>query len=350
MQLTDFDYTLPPERIAQTPVEPRDMARLLLLDRRSGQTAHARFFELGRWLRPGDTLVLNDTKVLPARLFAQKPSGGKVEILLLRAETDLAWEALVGGKRVLLGQELRILGAPVPLTAIVTAELGKSRRRLCFSQPIASLLNQIGQLPLPPYIHSAPNDPNRYQSVYAKTLGSAAAPTAGLHFTPQLLASLQAQGVEIAHVTLHVGLDTFQPIAVNNIAEHQMHSEWCELSAQTADQLNQTRRRGGRIVAVGTTSVRTLETAAQAVGGGMLQPFLGDTRLFITPGTPFHMVDLLITNFHLPKSTLLLLVSAFCQPSGREKLLAAYQTAISAEYRFFSFGDAMLIGDLSLIA
>lgn len=339
MKLTEFDYNLPQERIAQTPVEPRDSSRLLVLDRTTGQLDHAVFSQIDHFLNPGDLLVVNRTRVLPARIYANKiPTGGKVEILLLnRLEGDL-WEALIGGKRVKLGTKLSIQG-------VVEAEVEKvfegPRRLLRFSQPVDDLLEQIGQMPLPPYIHEKLQDPSRYQTVFADQIGSAAAPTAGLHFTPALLERLQGDGIGLAEVTLHVGLDTFAPVTEDEVQEHHIHTEWCQLSAQTAKQINQTRAVGGKIVAVGTTSVRTLETAAlHSPVHGPVGPFEGNTDLYILPGFNFRVVDAMVTNFHLPKSTLLMLVSAF---AGRETVLNAYQTAIEEQYRFYSFGDAMLI-------
>ncbi|MEJ2757629.1 MAG: tRNA preQ1(34) S-adenosylmethionine ribosyltransferase-isomerase QueA [Anaerolineales bacterium] len=339
MKLSEFDYHLPQERIAQTPVEPRDASRLLVLNRETGELTHTHFFEIGQFLQPGDLLVVNRTRVMPARIYAQKvPTGGKVEILLLnRLDGDL-WEALVGGKRVKAGTKLSIQD-------VVEVEVEKvfdgPRRLLRFSQPIDDLLEQIGQMPLPPYIHEKLQDPSRYQTVYADKLGSAAAPTAGLHFTPKLIASLKEMGIGMAEVTLHVGLDTFAPVTEEDVTEHHIHTEWCQLSAETANQINRTRAVGGKIVAVGTTSVRTLETAAlYSPVHGPIQAFEGNTDLYILPGFQFRMVDAMVTNFHLPKSTLLMLVSAF---SDLETILQAYQTAIERKYRFYSFGDAMLI-------
>ncbi len=339
MKLSEFDYNLPQERIAQTPVEPRDASRLLVLDRQTGEITHTHFYEIGRFLQPGDLLVVNRTRVMPARIYAQKvPTGGKVEILLLnRLDGDL-WEAMVGGKRVKVGTRLSIQGV---VEAEVEKVLDGPRRLLRFSQPVDDLLEQIGQMPLPPYIHEKLQDPARYQTVYADQTGSAAAPTAGLHFTPKLLATLEQAGIGLAEVTLHVGLDTFAPVTEDEVTEHHIHTEWCQLTADTAGQINRTRAAGGRVVAVGTTSVRTLETAAlHSPVGGPISPIEGNTNLYILPGFRFQAVDAMVTNFHLPKSTLLMLVSAF---AGRETILQAYQTAIEEQYRFYSFGDAMLI-------
>lgn len=350
MQTSDFDYDLPPASIAQTPAEPRDSSRLLVLERASGRLEHRLFRDLGRFLRPGDLLVLNQTRVIPARIFARKPTGGRVELLLLRREDTLTWEALVGGKGLTDGKTLTVESGP---RAEIIATLEGSRRRVRFETPIEPFFPKVGHVPLPPYIHAELKDPERYQTVYAHEPGSAAAPTAGLHFTPRLLDELQAAGVKLAYVTLHVGLDTFAPVTEEDPAEHQIHSEWCELPLATADAINAARAAGRRIIAVGTTSVRTLESAAQSstlaphASAGVVNrkstivaPFAGATSLYILPGYEFKLVDAMITNFHLPKSTLLMLVSAF---AGRETILGAYATAIREGYRFYSFGDAMLI-------
>ncbi len=341
MKTSDFDYHLPVERIAQHPVEPRHASRLMVLDRRTGGIEHSTFFEIGRYLRPGDLLVLNQTRVIPARIFAKKiPSGGKVEILLLRRIEDTLWEALVGGKGLRAGKQLEVEPG---LEASVEGELEGSRRTIRFSQPVEPALERIGNMPLPPYIHEPLRDRERYQTVYARVSGSAAAPTAGLHFTPQLMDRLQAAGIRFATLTLHVGLDTFAPVNEEDPAEHKIHTEWCELTPEAAGEINAARERGGRVIAVGTTSVRTLETAARAAQPGKAAaPFTGPTNLFILPGFKFRIVDGMITNFHLPRSTLLMLVSAF---AGRETILNAYQAAVDLEYRFFSFGDAMLLLD-----
>ena len=338
MRTDDFDYFLPPERIAQTPVEPRHASRLLVVNRASDQLEHRHFWEVGDYLRPGDLLVVNHTRVLPARIFARKPTGGKVEILLLRQEEEQVWEALVGGKRVTAGLTLRLEdGASVKVEAV----LDGSRRRLRFEGPVQPYLERHGQMPLPPYIHTPLGNPERYQTVYAAQPGSAAAPTAGLHFTPELMDALRAKGVGFATVTLHVGLDTFAPVTEDDPQEHVIHTEWCQLTPETAAQIEAARQAGGRVIAVGTTSVRTLESAARAAGPGQsVAAYSGPTDLFILPGYKFRAVDAMITNFHLPRSTLLMLVSAF---AGRERMLAAYAEAVRLEYRFFSFGDAMLI-------
>jgi S-adenosylmethionine:tRNA ribosyltransferase-isomerase len=335
MQTSDFDYDLPESFIAQTPAEPRDSSRLMVLHRQSGRLEHRTFADIGEYLRPGDVLTLNQTRVIPARLAARKETGGKAEILLLRRESDTVWECLVGGKGLGLGKRLRLEDG---LQAEVIASLEGSRRRVRFEEPVENHLPRDGQMPLPPYIHQKLQDPERYQTVYAKTPGSAAAPTAGLHFTPRLMEALRAQGVLFAEVTLHVGLDTFAPVTEADPQEHLIHTEWCEVTPQAAQTLNAARAAGGRIVGVGTTSVRTLESAAQP--DGRLQVFAGSTALFILPGYRYRAVDAVVTNFHLPKSTLLMMMSAF---AGRETMLNAYETAKREGYRFFSFGDAMLI-------
>ena len=335
MKTSDFDYNLPESSIAQTPVEPRDSSRLLVLHRNTGELEHRSFREIGDYLRPGDLLVLNQTRVIPARIYARKETGGRVELLLLRRRNELTWETLVGGKGLRVGKIIKVEDGP---PAEIVENLDGSERLIRFSEPIEPYFSKVGNVPLPPYIHEKLSDPERYQTVYAREPGSAAAPTAGLHFTPRLLEELQVKGVKIAYVTLHVGLDTFAPVTEDNPEEHVIHSEWCELPADTADLINETREAGGRVIAVGTTSVRTLESAV--VGQDHISPYLGPTSLFILPGYRFNVVDAMITNFHLPKSTLLMLVSAF---AGREKILKAYETAIQEGYRFYSFGDAMLI-------
>ncbi len=338
MRTSDFDYDLPPERIAQTPVEPRHASRLLVLDRARAQLEHATFWEINRYLHPGDLLVINETRVIPARLFARKPTGGKVELLLLRREDAQTWEALVGGKGLVAGKRLALEDS---LEVEVLEVLEGARRRLHFTRPVEPYLEQRGQMPLPPYIHTPLADPGRYQTVYATQTGSAAAPTAGLHFTPELIRRLEEQGIRFARLTLHVGLDTFAPVTEADPAQHTIHTEWCELLPQAAAAINRTRQLGGRVFAVGTTSMRTLETAAGRAGSGqVVAPFSGPTSLYILPGYTFKVVDAMITNFHLPRSTLIMLVSAF---AGRERILATYREAIRLQYRFYSFGDAMLI-------
>jgi S-adenosylmethionine:tRNA ribosyltransferase-isomerase len=340
LKTSDFDYHLPESSIAQTPLEPRDASRLLVLHRSTGELEHKTFRDIKSYLRAGDLLVLNQTRVIPARIFAKKETGGKVELLLLRRRDELTWEALVGGKGLRVGKRMFIEadeGAAANVEAEIIEILNGSERLVKFSEPIEPYFPKIGHVPLPPYIHETLNDPERYQTVFAKESGSAAAPTAGLHFTPQLLDEIHALGVKIAYVTLHVGLDTFAPVTEDDPEEHKIHSEWCELPQETADAINETKQKGGRVIAVGTTSVRTLESAAaQAV----VTQFMGSTSIYILPGYQFKVVDAMITNFHLPKSTLIMLVSAF---AGREQILSAYETAIQEGYRFYSFGDAMLI-------
>jgi S-adenosylmethionine:tRNA ribosyltransferase-isomerase len=339
VKTSDFDYDLPPEYIAQTPIEPRDAARLMVLHRASGKIEHAIFRDLGHYLRPGDVLVVNETRVIPARLYGRKiPSGGKVEILLLSRKEEQIWEAVVGGKGLTAGRRVQIESGP---EAEIVAVLDGPRRLVRFAAPIEASLERIGHVPLPPYIHTPLADAERYQTVFARHPGSAAAPTAGLHFTPALIERLQAQGIRFAKVTLHVGLDTFAPVTEDNPQEHKMHSEWFQVTPQAAEIINQARRQGGRVVAVGTTSVRTLESAAHyAKPGETVSAMEGATDLFILPGYRFRVVDAMVTNFHLPRSTLIMLVSAF---ATREQILFAYEVAKREGYRFYSFGDAMLI-------
>ncbi len=331
--------TLPVERIAQTPLEPRHASRLLVLDRARTENQHTTFLNIGDYLHPGDVLVINQTRVLPARIFARKPTGGRVELLLLRRLDESTWETLVGGKGISAGRILA-LEKDGPQVEILE-NLEGSRRLVRFAQPVEAYLLRAGHMPLPPYIHTPLANPERYQTVYSRQLGSAAAPTAGLHFTPELIERLKQQNIRFAEVTLHVGLDTFAPVTEDDPETHHIHTEWCELTPGAAQTINEAGQHGGRVVAVGTTSARTLETAAlQAVQGQRVGAFSGATGLFILPGFQFKAVDALITNFHLPRSTLLMLVSAF---AGRERILAAYQEAVEKNYRFYSFGDAMLI-------
>ena len=339
MRTSDFGYHLPPERIAQEPAHPRDSSRLLHLDRETGDLAHYRFRDLLELLNPGDALVLNDTRVIRARLRARKlPTGGKAELLLLRRNEPQIWEALVGGKGLRPGIRLALSHG---LEAEILDDLGQSRRRIRFNQPVSPLLEELGEAPLPPYIHRPLTDPGDYQTIYARIAGSAAAPTAGLHFTHDLLERLTRRGITLVSVTLHIGLDTFAPVTSEDPSGHPIHSEWGQVSGGAAESLQAVRERGGRIVAVGTTSTRILETAARETAEGLpTSAFEGQTNLFILPGFRFRIVDALVTNFHLPRSTLLMLVSAF---SGREKILHAYKVAMESGYRFYSFGDAMLI-------
>jgi S-adenosylmethionine:tRNA ribosyltransferase-isomerase len=343
MKTADFDYHLPESSIAQTPLEPRDASRLLVLHRSTGEIEHKIFRDIKSYLNAGDLLVLNQTRVIPARIFAKKETGGKVELLLLRRRDELTWEALVGGKGLRVGKLvfIEVNGDASNVTAEILEILDGSERLIRFSEPIEPYFPRIGHVPLPPYIQEALNDPERYQTVFARESGSAAAPTAGLHFTPELLTDLQKMGVRIAYVTLHVGLDTFAPVTEDDPEEHKIHSEWCHLTQDTADAINKTKRNGGRVIAVGTTSVRTLESAAiENRQSEIVNPFAGPTSLYILPGYQFKIVDAIITNFHLPKSTLIMLVSAF---AGRKRILSAYETAIQEGYRFYSFGDAMFI-------
>lgn len=338
MKTTDFDYFLPPERIAQTPVEPRHNSRLLVLNRETNSVEHTVFWNLDNYLKPGDLLVINKTRVIPARIHAKKDSGGKVGILLISKKDPLNWEVLVGAKKMVAGKKINIIDGP---RAEIIEVLNGSRRILRFEHPIDDLLSKIGEMPLPPYIHEKLTDPERYQTVYSKESGSAAAPTAGLHFTDELMNKLKSRGIQFAEVTLHVGLDTFAPVTEDDPETHQIHTEWCQMTGETADKINLARKEGNRVIAVGTTSVRTIESSARnAKPGDAVGEYSGPTDLFILPGYQFKAVDAMITNFHLPKSTLLMLVSAFV---GREKIISVYRTAIEQEYRFFSFGDAMLI-------
>ncbi len=341
MRTSDFDYDLPPSFIAQTPLEQRDQSRLMILDRRTGSIRHSVFNEIGNILRPGDLLVINETRVIPARLFARKlPGRGRVEILLLRKRDEISWEALVGGKGLLEGKQMQVesnqSGENAPL-AVIQAVLEGAQRLIRFDRPLEVCFPNIGHVPLPPYIHTRLEDPERYQTVYARTPGSAAAPTAGLHFTPGLMGQLKSRGIRFASVTLHVGLDTFAPVNEADPLQHTIHSEWCQVSQECVTEIKQARQAGGRVVAVGTTTVRSLESAARR---GELAPYDGPTGLYILPGFEFRVVDAMVTNFHLPRSTLIMLVSAF---AGRASVLHAYEEAKRAHYRFYSFGDAMLI-------
>ena len=340
MKTSDFNFELPEELIAQTPLERRDASRLLTLDRTTGRTGHFHFYDLPRFLRPGDCLVLNDSRVLPARLIGHRlPGGGACEVLLLTDKGDGLWECLVRPGRKLKPGAQVVFGAG-QLTATVEAEVedGKRLVRFHYQGIFLEILEQLGKMPLPPYIKAELEDNERYQTVYSKVVGSAAAPTAGLHFTPELLKRIQGMGVQVCYVTLHVGLGTFRPVKAEDIQDHEMHAEFCMVSQHTADVINQTKASGGRVICVGTTSCRTIESFA-AEDGTMTQRS-GWTSIFIYPGYRFKVLDALITNFHLPQSTLIMLVSAL---AGREHVLAAYEEAVRERYRFFSFGDAMLI-------
>ncbi len=359
MRTSDFDYDLPPELIAQTPVEPRDSSRLMVLHRDNGSTEHRRFTDILEYLRPGDLMVFNQSRVIPARLFGVRDdNGGKVELLLLRREADGVWEAMARpGRRLRPGATVSIIppGAePVDAQPLVlSAEILESRDGGLKAVRLSSeeSIDRMGHTPLPPYIRQRLDDPERYQTVYAREPGSAAAPTAGLHFTPELLSRIRDNGIETAFVTLHVGLDTFRPVQGEDPTEHHIHTEHYSLTQQSADALNRAQAEGRRIIAVGTTSVRVLEQAAADAEreGRSFAPVEGDASIYILPGHRFRAVDAMITNFHLPRSTLLMLVSAFAQhaadegASGRETMLAAYAEAVRRRYRFYSFGDAMLI-------
>ncbi|MDI3297693.1 MAG: tRNA preQ1(34) S-adenosylmethionine ribosyltransferase-isomerase QueA [Bacillota bacterium] len=345
MLVDEFDYDLPEELIAQEPLEPRDASRLMVLDRGRGSWEHRRFRDLVDILRPGDCLVLNDTRVRPARLLGRRASGGRVELLLLRPLEGDRWEVLGRPARRLRAGSLLLFGAEEAgeeerLEAEVLANRGEGLLEVRFRYRGAweELLRRLGQVPLPPYIRKPLDDPERYQTVYAREPGSAAAPTAGLHFTPELLERLRRRGVEQVPLTLHVGLDTFRPVLEREVERHRMHAEFFTLSGSAAAAINRARAAGGRVVAVGTTVVRTLESVAGP--DGRVEPRQGWTELFIYPGYRYRVVDALLTNFHLPRSTLLMLVAAF---AGRDLVLAAYREAVRQRYRFFSFGDAMLI-------
>lgn len=340
MNLHDFYYELPQELIAQDPLEDRSGSRLLLLDRKTGETEHHIFRDIIDYLYPGDCLVVNNTKVIPARLMGSRVgTGAKVEVLLLKRRDEDVWETLVKpGKKAKPGVQISFGDGLLTGEVLEVVEDGNRLIRFAYEGIFEEILDRLGQMPLPPYITHQLKDRNRYQTVYAKHDGSAAAPTAGLHFTPELLQRLREKGVRIAHVTLHVGLGTFRPVKVENIQEHHMHSEFYMVEEEQARLINETKARGGRIIAVGTTSCRTLESAAGE--DGILQAGSGWTDIFIYPGYEFRLTDCLITNFHLPESTLMMLVSAL---AGREKIMAAYAEAVKERYRFFSFGDAMLI-------
>ena len=339
MKTSDFNYDLPQELIAQTPLEPRDSSRLMKIDRQTGEIEHRIFRDITDYLRPGDALVINDTKVIPARLFGEKEGTGRqVEFLLLNKLSYDTWEIIMRpGKKLRIGDRV-LFGDELTAEILEKQADGITRVRFSFEGVFEEILDRLGNMPLPPYITERLEDKGRYQTVYARESGSAAAPTAGLHFTPALLERIQAMGVDVIPVLLHVGLGTFRPVKVEEIENHAMHSEFFSVSQEAAEKINAVRERGGRIIAVGTTSVRTLESAADECG--RVKAGTGNTSIFIYPGYQFRCVDGLVTNFHLPESTLIMLVSAFL---GREKTLAAYETAVRERYRFFSFGDAMLV-------
>ena len=339
MNKSDFDFYLPEELIAQTPLEKRDTSRLLHLDKQTGEIEHKHFYDIKQYLHEGDCLVLNDSRVLPARLIGARPTGGTVELVLLKDLGDNRWECLSRpGRKTKPGQEL-VFGNG-ELTAVVEEVTLGGNRIVKFSYEgiFLEILERLGKMPLPPYIKEELQDSERYQTVYSKELGSAAAPTAGLHFTNELLAEIADMGVKICYVTLHVGLGTFRPVKADKIEDHEMHSEFCIVPEETAETVNAVKRAGGRVIAVGTTSCRTLESFTTE--DGTLQATSGWTNIFIYPGYKFKCIDALITNFHLPESTLIMLVSAL---AGRENILNAYNTAVKQRYRFFSFGDAMFI-------
>lgn len=340
MDVKDFYYELPEELIAQDPLEDRSNSRLMVLDRGSGEIRHRVFREITDYLKPKDCLVINNTKVIPARLYGMRDdTGAKIELLLLKRRENDVWETLVKpGKKAKAGTKISFGDGLLKGEILDVIEDGNRLIRFSYEGIFEEILDELGQMPLPPYITHTLQDKNRYQTVYAKYDGSAAAPTAGLHFTPELLEQIQKMGIRIAEVTLHVGLGTFRPVKVSDVLSHHMHSEYFQIDAKAADLINQTKKEGGRIISVGTTSTRTLESAAD--DEGYINPQNGWTDIFIYPGYQFKVIDGLITNFHLPESTLLMLVSAL---AGRERILSAYQTAVEEKYRFFSFGDAMFI-------
>lgn len=343
MKTSDFDYSLPKELIAQTPIEPRDNSRLMVLRRDDGSLKHLRFFEIVDFLNTGDLLVLNDSQVIPARLWGRRRGGGKAEFLLLRRLEEGLWQALVKpSKSIRVGDRIELIaegGTMSPTWGDVVGREEEGVRTIRFAEE--ELLGELGQIALPPYIHTSLSDPERYQTVYARAKGSVAAPTAGLHFTSQLIDRFEEKGIGLAFVTLHVGMDSFRPVRVEDPHQHPMHREYGELTEEAAAKLTRAKAEGRRIVCVGTTAVRLLEQAALEAGEApVVKPFRGWTDLFIFPGHRFRLVDCLVTNFHLPRSTLLMLVSAF---AGRELIDRAYQEAAKLEYRFYSFGDAMLI-------
>ena len=340
MKVEDFDYELPEELIAQTPIQQRDASRLLVLDRKTGEIEHKHFYDIIHYLEPGDTLVLNDTKVLPARLIGVKEeTNAVIEILLLKNLEKDNWECLVKpARRIKVGTIVSFVEGKLKARCIKELEEGIRHFELIYEGILLEILEELGTMPLPPYIHEKLKDQSRYQTVYAKEIGSAAAPTAGLHFTKELLEKIEEKGVNLAYVTLHVGLGTFRPVSVEKVEDHEMHKEFYTMSKEVATLLNETRKKGKRIIAVGTTSTRTLETIASQYKD--FKECSGWTDIFIYPGYEWKAIDGLITNFHLPKSTLVMLVSAF---AGRENILNAYKIAIQEKYRFFSFGDAMFL-------
>ena len=339
MKTSDFYFDLPQELIAQSPLEKRDASRLLTLDKRTGEIVHRHFTDLTELLRAGDCLVLNDSRVLPARLIGRREGGGACEVLLLVDRGDKVWECLVRpGRKLRTGAKIVFGDGELTAEVVDQTEDGNRMVRFDYDGVFLEILERLGQMPLPPYIKEKLRDPERYQTVYSRVVGSAAAPTAGLHFTPELLNAVESKGVKLCYVTLHVGLGTFRPVKVDDVDKHKMHSEYCIIPRETADVINETRQNGGRVICVGTTSCRTVESWADR--DGTLRPSAGWTDIFIYPGYRFKATDALITNFHLPESTLLMLVSAL---AGREHILEAYRQAVEERYRFFSFGDAMFI-------
>ncbi len=339
MKTSDFYFDLPEELIAQTPLERRDGSRLLTLDKATGETKHLHFFDLPSLLRPGDCLVLNDSRVLPARLFGRRSGGGACEVLLLIDRGEKVWECLVRpGKKLRTGAKITFGDGALTAEVVGEVEGGNRLVRFDYEGIFLEILEKLGKMPLPPYIKEELQDGERYQTVYSRVVGSAAAPTAGLHFTKELLAQVESMGVKVCYVTLHVGLGTFRPVKAEHLDEHEMHSEYCVISQETADVINQTKAEGGRVICVGTTSCRTIESWANE--DGTMEPKAGWTNIFIYPGYRFKVLDGLVTNFHLPESTLIMLVSAL---AGREPVLSAYEEAVRERYRFFSFGDAMFI-------
>ena len=340
MTTKDFYYDLPPELIAQTPLTDRTASRLLVVNKKTGKLAHKHFYDIVDYLNPGDCLVMNNTRVIPARLYGSKEkSGGKIEFLLLKRIGIDTWEVILKpGKKAKPGSRFEFGGGLLHAEVLSVAEDGKRIVKFEYDGIWEELLDKLGEMPLPPYIKEKLTDKERYQTVYSKIEGSAAAPTAGLHFTKELLEKIKAKGVKLAYLTLHVGLGTFRPVSAERIEDHIMHTEYYEISAETAEIINSCRKNGGRIIAVGTTSVRTLETVAD--DAGKVKSASGETNIFIYPGYKFKIVDCIITNFHLPESTLMMLVSAF---AGKENIFNAYETAVKEKYRFFSFGDAMYL-------
>ncbi|MDQ0254245.1 S-adenosylmethionine:tRNA ribosyltransferase-isomerase [Evansella vedderi] len=340
MDVNEFDFELPDELIAQTPLKDRTASRLLVMNKVTGKIEHRQFPDLIQYLNEGDVLVLNDTKVIPARLYGTKEdTGAKIELLLLREETNHTWEALVKpAKRIKVGSEIIFGDGKLKGTCIEELTEGRRRIQFSFSGIFHEILDELGQMPLPPYIQEQLEEKDRYQTVYAKNIGSAAAPTAGLHFTEELLQQIKESGVHIVYITLHVGLGTFRPVSVDKVEEHTMHAEFYQLTEEAAKVINEAKENGNKIIGVGTTSVRTLETIAHKYG--KIEASSGWTDIFIYPGFQYKAIDSLVTNFHLPKSTLVMLVSAF---AGKENVLNAYETAVKERYRFFSFGDAMLL-------